>query len=286
MVIRRAADGYLVSVVKQPVTVRLELQSFPENVALVRSAITGIAEALELGEEITSDLKTALSEACNNAALHAYDGDSGLLVVEVEAAPSGICVAVLDRGSGITRISSGEDRMGLGLAVISALATSSEFRHPEGGGTEVRMWFANPESDWAEESGGGLSTHHFRAKHVVDRAANEILVSFAPPTVLRFVLGRLVQSLAAASHFSVSKLTDLRSANDAIAEYIESAASDEVTVAIASSVRHLSMTTGPLKTHNPGFARERLTAVVDHVNVDADSMLQIELLDSSREPVN
>ena len=271
--------------VEHPVTVRLELESHPENVALVRSVLTGIAEALGLDEEITSDLKTALSEACNNAALHAYDGGSGPLVVEVEASATGICAAVLDRGSGITRISGGEDRMGLGLAVISALATNSEFRHPEGGGTEVRMWFAHPRSEWAEESGGGLSSHHFRAKHVADRAENEILVSFAPPTVLRFVLGRLVQSLAAASHFSVTKLADLRSANEAIAEYIESAARDEVTVSIATGLRRLSMITGPMKSHDPAFARETLTAVVDHINPDDDSTLKIELLDSSREPV-
>jgi serine/threonine-protein kinase RsbW len=272
-------------VLQQPVMVRLELESHPENVALVRAVLTGISEALELSEEMTSDLKTALSEACNNAALHAYDGGSGPLVVEVEASAAGICAAVLDRGSGITRISGGEDRMGLGLAVISALASSSEFRHPEGGGTEVRMWFANGDAGWADGSGGGLSSHHFRSKHSADRAENEVLVSFSPPTVLRFVLGRVVQSLAAASHFSVSKLSDLRAANEAISHYIERAADGEVTLAIAASTRHLSMTTSPMSAHDAADAREALTAVVDRLDPDEDHRLKLELLDSSREPV-
>ncbi len=266
-------------------TVRLELESHPENVALVRAALTGIAEALDLSEELNSDLKTALSEACNNVVLHAYDGASGSLIVEVEASRSGVCAAVIDRGSGITGISGGEDRMGLGLAVISALAGSSEFRHPEGGGTEVRMWFANVEAERDGDGGDELRHHRFKSAYAANRAENEILVNFTPPTVLRYVLGRMVQSLAAASHFSVTRLSDLRTANDAIARYIESAANGEVSMAIATSTRRLSLSTGPLPAHDPRNARETLDAVVDRLNPDDDHKLHFELLDVSREAV-
>jgi serine/threonine-protein kinase RsbW len=273
-------------VIKEPVTVRLELESHPENVALVRSALTGIAEALGLGEELTADLKTALSEACNNVALHAYDGGSGPMIVEIDASRDGVSAAVVDRGSGITRISGGEDRMGLGLAVISALASSSEFRHPEGGGTEVRMWFRKPGNHGAEEGGGGLSAHRFQTSPSEDRGDNEILVSFAPPTIVRFVLGRMVQSLAASSHFSITKISDLRVANEAIAGYIECAADDEVTLAISTSIRRLFMKTGPMPAHDADTAREVLGTVVDRLEPDENSHLSFELRDSSREQVN
>ena len=45
-------------------------------------------------------------------------------------------VRKLPRGEGIRRLAATEDRMGLGLGVMSALADRVEFRHPRGGGRE------------------------------------------------------------------------------------------------------------------------------------------------------
>jgi serine/threonine-protein kinase RsbW len=272
-------------VIQAPVTVRLELESHPENVALVRSALSGIAEAVHLGAELTADLKTAISEACNNVALHAYGGDSsGPMVVEIDGSSSGIRATVTDHGRGITRISGGEDRMGLGLAVISALADSSEFRHPEGGGTEVRMWFRTDASDTMLEN-AQVSERIRRTlpapPHGEARADDEILIYFAPVAVMRFVLGRLVQSLAATSHFSITKISDLRAANDAISEYIEAAVQDGVSLAISTSARRLSMTTR-LPDHDPEDARNALSSVVDNLSSEREN-IHIELLDHSRD---
>ena len=50
-------------------------------------------------------------------------------------------ISVRDRGGGIRGVSASHDRMGVGLAVISALADRSEFVNPPEGGTEVRMSF-------------------------------------------------------------------------------------------------------------------------------------------------
>jgi serine/threonine-protein kinase RsbW len=275
-------------VIQGPVTVRLELESHPENVALVRSALTGIAEAIQLGEELTADLKTAVSEACNNVALHAYDdAASGPMIVEIDGSRTGISASVIDHGRGLTRIAGGEDRMGLGLAVISALADSSEFRHPEGGGTEVRMWFQTSDVDTTLAHNVGadqrlaLSLPAPPQDHV--RAEDEIMAYFSPVTVMRFVLGRMVQSLAAASHFSINKISDLRAANEAIAGYIEESAGGGVSVSLFSSSRRLQMTTGPLPDHDPAGAREALAAVVDTLTSEREN-LSIELLDHSRDP--
>jgi hypothetical protein len=194
---------------------------------------------------------------------------------------------VIDHGRGLTRISGGEDRMGLGLAVISALADSSEFRHPEGGGTEVRMWFktADLETTLAHNVGADQRLAHGlpAPPHGEARAEDEILAYFTPVSVMRFVLGRMVQSLAAASHFSINKISDLRAANEAIAGYIEEAAGGGVSVSLFSSSRRLQMTTGPLPDHDPQSARDALAAVVDTLTSERGN-ISIELLDHSRDP--
>ena len=267
--------------VTEPVKVRLELDSHPENVALVRSAVTGLAEALALDPELTADLKTALSEACNNVALHAYDDGNGPMVVELEASAAGIAAAVIDQGSGITRISGGEDRMGMGLALISATASASEFRRPEGGGTEVRMWFrAHDARDLSQEL---LATSRPVAPPDAARADSEILISFAPPKVMRFVLGRVVHSLAALAHFSLPRFSHLTAANEAISSYVEGTAQERVDLAIQPSTRRLTVCTEAPPQDGPAIAAAlaTLAAAVDGLATEHDSLC-IELVDASR----
>jgi serine/threonine-protein kinase RsbW len=226
-------------VIQEPVRVRLDLESHPENVVLVRAAVTGFAEAAGLDAELLADLKTAVSEACNNVVLHAYEHDAGPMLVEIEGVQDGINVTVIDQGRGITRIVGGEDRMGLGLAVISALADRAEFRTPATGGTEVRMCFSreiavgkgDPEAPWPGENYAELT--------------GDVIAWFSPVQVVRFVLGGIFRALAASSHFSVERFSDLYAVNDAIAEYAELAADGGLSVAISSSTRELTMTGGP-----------------------------------------
>ena len=107
--------------------VRLELESRPEYLTLVRGALSGIGEALAFDPELLDDLKTAVSEACNNVVLHAYRDSPGPLSVEVLVGRDRVEAAVHDRGSGIHGVALAmEGRMGVGLAVISALADRAE----------------------------------------------------------------------------------------------------------------------------------------------------------------
>ena len=62
---------------------RLELASVPESVTLVRSVIRTVARAAGLDRELVDDLRTAVSEACNNVVLHAYRGWAPTLPDEV-----------------------------------------------------------------------------------------------------------------------------------------------------------------------------------------------------------
>ena len=229
---------------EEPVRVRLEMTSYPENVALVRAALSGLAAATELDDELAADLKTAISEACNNVVLHAYDGGSGPLTVEITGLHNGISAVVSDRGMGITRISSGEDRVGLGLAIMSALADRAEFRAAEGGGTEVRMWFAR---DTAIVEAPSLEPPAEWAAHVAFELIGDLVTWLSPANLARSVLGRVFRSTAAAAHFSVGKLSEFYALNDAIAQYVELAADGQLGVAISSSSRRISITGGPFR---------------------------------------
>ena len=122
---------------------RLRLSANPEEVAMVRQAISGVGEALGLSPRLLSDVKLATSEACTNAIVHAYEDvqrASGTLEVCAARAPDALVVTVTDRGRGIApRIDGGG--LGLGLPLIAALTRSLSIREGPGGGTEVEMAF-------------------------------------------------------------------------------------------------------------------------------------------------
>ena len=127
-----------------PADVRLTLPARPEGVGVVRQALSGVADALDFEEAILADMKMAVTEACTNVVVHAYDADDGTLEVEMRAAEEGLEIVVRDHGSGIqprpTRHS--PPALGLGLPLIAALSDAFELRGTSGTGTEVRMTFA------------------------------------------------------------------------------------------------------------------------------------------------
>ena len=126
--------------------VRLHISNRPENVSLVREMLTGVAESVDLDSNDLNDIRTAVTEACNNVVLHAYEGEEGPLEVEVYACTGAIEVVVRDHGVGIQpRIRREEETaLGIGLHVIQALAQRVEFRDASGRGTDIRMEFATP----------------------------------------------------------------------------------------------------------------------------------------------
>jgi anti-sigma regulatory factor (Ser/Thr protein kinase) len=133
--------------------VRLQLPALAENVAVVRQALTGIADALALEGTLLADMKMAVSEACTNVVLHAYGHDGGELDVELFADEDGVEVVVSDTGMGIrprpAPFSQGEEpvpgedgALGLGLPLMAALSDDFEVRAGRDGGTVVRMRFS------------------------------------------------------------------------------------------------------------------------------------------------
>ena len=92
--------------------VRFELESRPENVALVRTGLAALDDVFSLGELLLTDLKTAISEACNNVVVHAYPDSLGPMFVSIECGPDVIEVAVRDYGTGIRRLAASESVSG------------------------------------------------------------------------------------------------------------------------------------------------------------------------------
>ena len=80
---------------------RLVLPSRAENVALVRRALSGVVDVLDLGEARLLDINAAVSEACNNVVVHAYEGAEGPMDVHLWIQPTELEVIVSDHGVGI-----------------------------------------------------------------------------------------------------------------------------------------------------------------------------------------
>jgi anti-sigma regulatory factor (Ser/Thr protein kinase) len=134
--------------------VRLTMPARAEGVAVVRQALAGMADALAVDAAVLADMKMAVSEACTNVVVHAYDDPAGTLEVDMSADDVGLTIRVRDHGRGIQPQPKSEREvpaLGLGLPLIAALSDTFEVQGDEGRGTEVRMTFTYArEADPAE----------------------------------------------------------------------------------------------------------------------------------------
>jgi serine/threonine-protein kinase RsbW len=133
--------------------VLLTMPARPEGVGVVRQALAGMADALDFDATVLADMKMAVTEACTNVVVHAYEDQVGTLEVEMLAEEEGLTIVVRDHGAGIQPRPARQEppALGLGLPLIAALSDSFELKGSAGGGTEVRMTFAyNRTSDPAE----------------------------------------------------------------------------------------------------------------------------------------
>jgi serine/threonine-protein kinase RsbW len=210
---------------------RLTLPAVAENVAVVRQALTGMTEALGIGAGVLADMKTAVSEACNNVVIHAYDELAAARPVEVTAVEhdGDVTVTVRDRGRGITldQIDLDADHDGVGLSLITALTAGVEIDGEPNDGTEVRMHFVPDPDDPA---------------HDPDRLQPGV------GPLLAGVLGRTVAMLAARANFSLDRLSDAQLVSDAVAAHALGHAAGALCVEVDDDERALEIQVGPLST--------------------------------------
>ncbi len=127
-----------------PPEVVLNMPARAEGVGVVRQALAGMADALAFDAAVLSDMKMAVTEACTNVVVHAYDEEAGQLEVQMLAGEEHLTIVVRDHGAGIQPKPARTEppALGLGLPLIAALSDAFELRGTAGMGTEVRMTFA------------------------------------------------------------------------------------------------------------------------------------------------
>jgi serine/threonine-protein kinase RsbW len=174
------------------------------NVPLIRHALAGLAEALDMEPSEVADLKTVVTEACMNVVVHAYREDE-VGVLEVDAWAEGDCLAVSvrDYGAGIRPLADVEHRsLRLGLPLIAALTRSFVIEGEPGHGTEVRMMIP-----FAPSTNGATAAPAVGDEAKINLPAGELL---AP------ILARVISMFATRADFSVDELSDAVLLSDAL----------------------------------------------------------------------
>jgi anti-sigma regulatory factor (Ser/Thr protein kinase) len=118
----------------------LTLLSRPENVAVVRHALGGFGDALDVPDQALADIKLAVTEACTNVVVHAYPDGEGPLGVSAWVHDDRLTVVVHDEGRGMLPRADSPG-LGLGLPLIATLAETLELGTGPDERTEVRMTF-------------------------------------------------------------------------------------------------------------------------------------------------
>lgn len=221
--------------------VRLVLPALPANVALVRQALAGLTDDLGVEATLASDMKIALTEACTNVVVHAYDDEPGPLEVTMAREHGRLVLGVRDHGGGLRPLPARDEGgapLGFGLALIASLSDEVGIvagRH----GTEVRIAFALddapapplamvPSADTPASSDG-------------------ITLRLCPPTRAAPVLGRVVSLVAARADFSIDRLSDAQIVSDAIAGAAAAHVQDHVLqVTLDERVDGFDLIVGPL----------------------------------------
>ncbi|HEV3320201.1 MAG TPA: ATP-binding protein [Solirubrobacteraceae bacterium] len=140
----------------------LSLPARAENIALIRHAFGALGETFAVDEELLSDVRLAVTEACSNVVVHAYAEEApGPLEVLATLDDGTLTVVVRDEGPGIAPHPDSPG-LGLGLPLIASLAESVHLGRDEHERTEVRMTFSlsNGQVDgaWSTPPAGGVAS--------------------------------------------------------------------------------------------------------------------------------
>jgi serine/threonine-protein kinase RsbW len=229
--------------------IQLRLPARPENVALVRQAVSGIADAMEVDPALVADIKTAVTEACNNVVLHAYsDEDDGTMEIDANPADEYVAITVRDYGDGMQPHATGGDAPspGLGLPLIAALTDRFEIQGGSERGIVVRMVFLLAEGAQVPDSSNGAVAAHAPDPPTEDStlAAG---VEITPGPLMAPVLGRLIAMLAARADFSLERLSDAVLVTDALSASLSSfIAGRRASVTFQDGRRKIDLRVGPL----------------------------------------
>src|SRR5262249_27012939 len=161
---------------------------------VVRQAVAGLGEALGLPGTRIADLKTVITEACNNVVLHAYDNVPGPMLITAEPGEGELEIEVADEGHGFRpRPNEGHPSLGMGLPLIAALSDSFEISGGAGQGSRTTIRFS-------------YAPEEFSNNGTLVESPEELAMAITPGAMVRPVLARVIGALAARADFSVDRL--------------------------------------------------------------------------------
>ena len=128
---------------------KITFPSRSANEGFARVAVAAFVSQLDPTLEEIADLKTAVSEAVTNCIVHAYKPGVGQIYITVDLFENGkVRVKIRDKGCGIENVkqameplftTGGEERAGLGFAVMESFTDCLKVRSTPGKGTTVTL---------------------------------------------------------------------------------------------------------------------------------------------------
>lgn len=123
--------------------IRLQIPGTTEYIAIARRAIDAVGEQICLSASARAEVKLAVGEACNNAAMYAKE--DGFMVVACRIHPDSLEIEVTNQGNGFhpedkAAMPQAEEMRehGRGLALMELIMDSVEYL-TENGNTTVRL---------------------------------------------------------------------------------------------------------------------------------------------------
>ena len=133
----------------RPEVLRMEIESLSRNEGFARVVVAVFMARMNPTLEELDDVKTAVSEAVTNAVIHGYQGNGGIIYLEVEILKQELTVTVRDTGIGIPNISQAMEpmfttdpegeRSGMGFSFMEAFMDEVRVESEPDKGTVVTM---------------------------------------------------------------------------------------------------------------------------------------------------
>lgn len=133
----------------RPEVLRMEIESLSRNEEFARVVVAVFMARMNPTLEELDDVKTAVSEAVTNAVIHGYQGNGGIIYLEVEILKQELTVTVRDTGIGIPNIAQAMEpmfttdpegeRSGMGFSFMEAFMDEVRVESEPDKGTVVTM---------------------------------------------------------------------------------------------------------------------------------------------------
>jgi anti-sigma regulatory factor (Ser/Thr protein kinase) len=232
---------------------QLTVLSKPENIAILRHGLAGLAEELGASPDLVDDVKTAVSEAVTNAVVHGYPESSGPIEVAARVVGRRLEVVVRDSGAGIQPRPLTEDETSLrvGLALIGALSDEFVVRGEEGVGTELRMIFD------LDRPAPGEVTQSEPVSAAAEPGEHEARLAIHGAEIGGAAIPKVLEMMVARADLSLERLSDAHLIGDFLSRWSSETAIDgsPLHVSVSEEGGRVEIKIGPLE---PGVASQKL----------------------------